>query len=205
MFYEIILNRNSKFVSNIWKAIFKYLNIKLLITIVYHAQINEQLKKINQIIEIALCFLITKNFDVNWNQTLFALQFNFNNNINATIEHILNKITLEFKFKKIFTIIAIKKFATIVETKINFAKNRFIFKKKVFNATFFVNVKFKIYYDVRHTSLFIKLKNFVYLILNRDYRLLFQSNKKFSQQKCDLFLIKKKIDRLTYKFELLFI
>ena len=104
---------------------------------------------------------------------MFVLQFNFNNNINATNKHILNEITFEFKFKKFFIVIAIKKFATIVETKINFAKNRFIFKKKVFDATFFVNVKFKIYYDVRHTFLFIKSKNFVYLILNRDYRLLF--------------------------------
>ena len=103
---------------------------------------------------------------------MFILQFNFNNNINATIEHILNEITFEFKFKNFFTIIAIKKFATIVKAKINFAKNRFIFKKKVFDVTFFVNVKFKIYYDVRYTFLLIKSKNFVYLILNCDYRLL---------------------------------
>ena len=104
---------------------------------------------------------------------MFALQFNFNNNINATIKHVLNEIIFEFKFKKVFTIIAIKKFATIVETKINFTKNRFIFKKKTFDVTFFVNVKFKIYYDVYYTFLLIKSKNFVYLILNRDYRLLF--------------------------------
>ena len=105
---------------------------------------------------------------------------------NVIIEHASNEIVLKFKFRKILTIIASKKFIAIIDVKKKFANNKFIFRKKIVDVTFFVNAKIKIYYDVRHISFLIK-KNYAFLKLNHDYRLSTYFNRKFSQQKCDFF------------------
>ena len=116
----------------------------------------------------------------------FVLQLFFNNVVNVIIEHASNEIVLKFKFRKILTIIVSKKFIAIIDVKKKFANNKFIFRKKIVDVTFFVNAKIKIYYDVRHTSLLIK-KNYAFLKLNYDYRLSIHFNRKLSQQKCDFF------------------
>ena len=88
----------------------------------------------------------------------FVLQLFFNNVINAIIDYVSNEIVFEFKSREILTIIVIKKFTTIINVKKKFANNKFIFRKKIVDVTFFVNAKIKIYYDVRHTSLLLKKK-----------------------------------------------
>ena len=117
---------------------------------------------------------------------LFALQLFFNNAVNVIIEHAPNEVALKFKFRKILTVIASKEFIAIIDVKKNFANDKFVFRKKIVDATFFVNAKIKIYYDVRHISFLIK-KNYAFLKLNYDYRLSTHFNRKFSQQKCDFF------------------
>ena len=122
---------------------------------------------------------------------LFILQLFFNNIVNAIINYVLNEIVFEFKLREILTIIVFKKFTTIINVKKKFANNKFIFRKKIVDVTFFVNAKIKIYYNVKHTSLLIK-KNFAFLKLNYDYQLSTHFNRKLLQQKCNFFLIKKK-------------
>ena len=95
----------------------------------------------------------------------FVLQLFFNNIINAIIDHVLNEIVFKFKLREILTIIVIKKFTTIIDVKKKFANNKFIFRKKIVDVTFFVNAKIKIYYNVKHTSFLIK-KNYMFLKLN---------------------------------------
>ena len=134
----------------------------------------------------------------------FVLQLFFNNVINVIINYVSNEIVFKFKSREMLTIIVIKKFTTIIDVKKKFANDKFIFRKKIVDVTFFVNAKIKIYYDVKHTSLLIK-KNYAFLKLNYDYRLSTHFNRKLFQQRCDFFLIKKRIKRLTYKLKLLFV
>ena len=65
------------------------------------------------------------------------------------------------------TIIVIKKFTTIIDVKKKFVNNKFIFRKKIVDVTFFVNAKVKIYYNVKHTSFLIKKKLCVFKIESR--------------------------------------
>ena len=148
--------------------------------IAYHAQTDDQFKKTNQTVEIALRFLITKNSDFEWSKMLSALQLSLNNVINAIIDHVSNEIAFEFKSREILTIIVIKRFTAIVDVKKKFANDRFIFRKKAVDATSFVNAKIKIYYDVKHTPLLMKKKNYAFLKLNHDYRLSAHLNRKLS-------------------------
>ena len=101
--HVIIFDKNSKFVSNFWQAMFRLLNIKLLIITTYHSQINEQSKRTNQIIEIVLRYLISKNFDIDWVTTIFSLQFDFNNVSSVFIDQILNQLKFDFLFRDFIT------------------------------------------------------------------------------------------------------
>ena len=92
----IIFDKNSKFVSNFWQIIFKSFDIKILITIVYHSQANEQFERINQTIKIVLRYLISKNFDVNWVIVVSSLQFDFNNASNVFTNQISNQLKFDF-------------------------------------------------------------------------------------------------------------
>lgn len=66
-------------------------------------------------------------------------------------------------------------------------------KQKTTNVMLFNNVKTKLYYNKHHKLLLFK-KNKIYFKLYKDYKLFENFNKKFSNQRCDLFLIKRQID-----------
>ena len=72
-------DRDFKFINDFWKIIFFKLNILILIFTIYYSQIDNQSKRINQIIEIILRFhfiIISKN---DWINILFYLQAESNN------------------------------------------------------------------------------------------------------------------------------
>ena len=210
IFANLISNRDFKFCFDFWRTIFDRLNIKLLMNIAYHSQINNLSKRINQTMKIALRFLVVENFDVNWITTLSTLQFRLNNNINAIIDKIFNEIIFDFLSREV--IIAIinvsidlkKSFTiTLIDFK-SFERDRFVFWKKISNVIFFAIVKIKITYDFRHQILKFNFDDQVYLRLHRDYFLLNKHNFKLSNQRIDSFLIKRRVERLVYEFDLSF-
>ena len=133
--------------------------------------------------KIALRFLITKNSNVDWVFALSTLQFRLNNNINVIIEKSLNELITKIKSKKIIiVVIEIEKKISIVivESTDIFAKNRFVFQKKVADTTSFVVVKVKLMYNARHQSLKLNLDDEIYLRLHYDYSLSSKFNVKLS-------------------------
>ena len=81
----------------------------------------------------------------------------------------------DFKVKK--TLNLLHHDQSIVE---NIFNKRLKFRLKIADVTFFVNVKVKLYYDVRHVPLKLKTNNHAYLRLNYEYQLSERSNKKIS-------------------------
>ena len=61
--------------SDFWKTTFKKLKTSILISIIYHSQTNEQFKRINQTIEIALRFLLSSIEDSLWLSLLLSSHF----------------------------------------------------------------------------------------------------------------------------------
>lgn len=55
---ELIIDKDPKFLSKFWKALFTKLGVKLLYSIAYHPQTDGSSKRTNQIVEIALRFFI---------------------------------------------------------------------------------------------------------------------------------------------------
>jgi hypothetical protein len=133
------------------------------------------------------------------------IQTSMNNSSNVFIELFSNELIYEFKVKDIFfALFTSENFRNISISKILqiLEKIRLRNRQKAVDAVFFVNVKVKIFHDKRHKSLFLKSEEKVFFRLHKDYNLFEIINKKLSQQKCDSFIIKRRVDRLAYKLNL---
>jgi hypothetical protein len=201
---EIISNRDSKFISDFWKILFSKLDIKLLMFTAYHSQIDEQSKRTNQIVEIALRFFLTEISNANWISAISLIQASLNNSLNAAIELSSNEITYEFKIRDILFFLITEIIENTPRFKILKLLNqtRLRNRQEATNVVSFANVKVKIIHDKRHRSLFLNSKKKVFLRLHKEYNLSEIINKKLSQQKCDSFTVKRRVERLTYELEL---
>lgn len=101
------------------------------------------------------------------------MQEQLNNSLNVVIKILPNKIIYDFKIKK-----ALLLFHNNNLVRDDIVNKRLEYRTKIANATTFANAKTKIYYDVRHTLLMLKLDDRAYLRLNYDYHLLDKLSKK---------------------------
>ena len=145
--------------------------------------------------KIVIRFLITNYLNLNFVLALLFLQTQLNNFVNVVIDFSFNEIIYDFKVRKVFTTL-------FVEQTIDLLTQRLEYQQKVIEVIVFVNVKTKIYYNVRYTLLLLNINDYAYLRLNYNYRLLSKLNKKLFQQRYELFLIKKRVSKLTYEFNL---
>jgi hypothetical protein len=96
LFKAIISNRDSKFLIELWIIIFDRSSVKLLYSTVYHSQSDEQSKRSNQIMKIALRFhLFILNNSKKWSSCLSIIQSHMNNFI-ISLDKTLNEIVYEF-------------------------------------------------------------------------------------------------------------
>ena len=116
--------------------------------------------------------------------TLLSLQIQFNNLINVVTNLVFNKINYNFKIREILSNLTKQKITTL-------STQRLKYKQETKNVLIFVNVKVKIYYNVRHISLLLKLNDYVYLRLHHEYQLSKRFKKKVFQSRCNSFLIKR--------------
>ena len=196
LFYAMISDQNSRFMSNFWQAIFARLRTKFLTNTVFHSSINDDSKRTNQTIEIAFRYLITIYSNINWIIFLSTLQIYLNNALNAVIELSLNEMIYEFKTREIVFNLVENAFVS------DFVDRRDEYRKKTVDVDDFVNAKTKIYHNARHQPLMFKSKNKAYLRLHQKYTLSNHFNRKMFNQRCDSFLVKRRVERLIYELDL---
>ena len=194
-FSVILFDRDRKFLFELWTTIFRYLDVKLLYSIVYHSQIDDQSEIINQIVEIALRYLIVtlNNFD-KWSFTLSRLQVELNNVSSITIDKSTNDIIYDFTFDQSLNLINLN--ASII--------NQHIVRAKVVDVIFFVIMSQKRHYDRRHQSTFLVVDEWALLRLHKKYNIsiIVDIIKKYDLQYVDSFKMLERIDRLVYKLEI---
>jgi hypothetical protein len=61
----VISDRDRRFLSDLWRAMFDKISVKFLTSIAWHPQIDGQLERTNQTVEIALQYFCTANLDSN--------------------------------------------------------------------------------------------------------------------------------------------
>ena len=96
-----------------------------------------------------------------------------------------------------------KTFSSLTEPKTSdLPAQRLKYRQKAIDVSAFVNVKAKIYYNLRHMPLLLNAGDQTYLKFYHVYELPGRFAKKKSQQRCGSFKIVKRIKRLVYKLEL---
>lgn len=130
----------------------------------------------------------------------------FNNLSNSSIERFSNKVYYRFKIKKVIQIaIAIdKNLDKKAKKQLNYLETTwFRYCQKVVDAILYVSLLSKIRYDSMYVSLLLESSEKIFLRLYWSYTLLDRHNNKLNNQRIDLFLIKRRINRLIYKLDLL--
>jgi hypothetical protein len=191
---EIISDKNAKFRFDLWKFLFKVVETDLLISIVYHSQIDDQSERTNQTIEIALRYLLTSNSNLFWHETLSTLQQTFMNTMTFT-KHISNQILYETNTRWQMTLLN----EEFIEYQQLF---REIARKNVVDVIDFANARFKVIYDVKHQSFVFNIEDKAYLRLHHEYFLLEKDNSKLSNQRSDSYIILRKINNMTFQLNL---
>ena len=165
----IIFDRDRKFMFDFWMTMFRILSVRLLFFTTYHSQTNDQSKRINQTLKIALRFVISllNNF-ANWFDLMLKLQRVFNNNV-VNINHTFNEIVYDFistqsnliflqQFAKLIVVVDLRVAQRIVRTKIN-------------DVITLSQMYFKLKYDRKHQSLYMRVDDWTFLRLHKRYKI----------------------------------
>ena len=153
----------------------------------------------NQIIKIVLHYYFTANSDKDFVNILLYLQDHLNNFWNASINYASNELLYKFCINDILDALSLIDFLFEDYTCLHQ-----IYWEKAEQIITFVNVIFKLYYNMNHQFITIKSDSMIYLRLFHSYIILNLMNQKLSNQCVESFCIFKWIDHLAYQFKLLF-
>lgn len=101
-----ISDRDSKFMSELWQAIFRKLGTDILVSTAYHPQTDSQSERTNQSVEIALRYFVTANRGEDCTQVLPYLQGSFNNSKNQSTNVLPNEILYGFNVRDTLRLLA---------------------------------------------------------------------------------------------------
>ena len=95
LFSSIVSDRDSQFILTMWKSLCKWLRITASLFTVYHSDINDQLKQVNQDVECELRIYCNYMQD-DWIKWIFMMKFSDNLNIFLITSMILFYFNKEF-------------------------------------------------------------------------------------------------------------
>ena len=207
----ILSDRDSKFVTDMWKAIFKQLKVKSLLSTAYHSQTDESSEITNQTVKITLQYFLATILNINsWFTVLSYIQTALNNSIKylSTVKT-STEILFSFQIREALNLLQINRNSTVKKSlKIN-ASNTITPMFKYWSSLInikdiitFAVIQMKKYYDNRHKSKFFNIEDMINLQLHHRYTILSIQNKKIEQQFIDSFRVKKRIEHLVYRLKL---
>ncbi len=183
--------------SDFWPTLFAKLNISMFYSTVYHSQTNDVNERTNQILKIALRYCIQELHDsIRWIIALWKFQSVFNNTRFVITEKISNELLYEITSNLSLDISSSNK---IVD-------NHTQLRKKAQNVIDWIQMINKLHYDRLHSSLFLKMNEWVLLRFHHEYFISKFKNiiKKIFTQYVELFKIVQRIERLVYRLNVLF-
>lgn len=104
---ELITNRNPKFLSEFWMALFTKLEVKLLYSTAYHPQTDGSSERTNQTVEITLRFFVHGLLNPSvWPEILPRIQSLLNNTSSSTTGKTPNEIAYGFSTRRPLDLLA---------------------------------------------------------------------------------------------------
>ena len=192
----IISDRDRKFVSEVWTAIFKKKGVELLYSTAYHPQTDGQSERTNQTFEIALRhYLAAMEQPSSWPTILPTMQAILNNSKSKSTGFSPNEVLYGRKVDEPIDHLT-PAHQPIEEPT---APTRISPQ----DAIDFANINAKRHYDRRHTAMFMKVGDYANLRLHRGYILpAMKKNPKLSQQFIGPFKILRRVGRLAYELDI---
>lgn len=192
-----ISDRDSKFMSDFWQALFQRLGVEILASTAYHPQTDGQSERTNQTVEIALRYFITANPGVDWTLVLPYLQGSLNNSKNQSTGLSPNEILYGFNVRDTLGMLS---HADLPPE--DFSRLRQMKREQAEDALAFANILAKSYYDSSHKPINIPKGSMMYLRLHHGYKIPGLTNHKLHNQRVGPFKVLEKIGKLAYLLEL---
>ena len=193
----IISDRDPKFLSDLWKAIFESLGTELLVSTAYHPQTDGQSERTNQTFEIALRFHIACNPEVPWDKFAVQLRSTLNNSTNTSIGKSPNEITYGMKLNDGLDVsnVGAKDQTDVIDTR---NRNR----QEAADALAFAAFDAKTRYDGKHKAMVMEVGDKAFIKLHHGYHLPGLENAKLSNQRTGPFTVLARYGKLAYELEL---
>ena len=188
----IISDRDSKFMSAFWQAIFTKLGTTLAASTAWHPQTDGQSERTNQTVEIALRFHLTTGTD-DWVSILPFLQACLNNSVTST-GFAPNELAYGFRVRDTLGMLS-----DLPAEDLN--KLRLVKREEADDAIAFAKAMAKTRYDSTHKAINLREGSLVYLRLHHGYSIP-GVNPKLSNQRVGPFKIVKKVGNLAYRLDL---
>lgn len=192
----IISDRDSKFMSDFWKAVFGKLGVTMLTSTAYHPQTDGQSERTNQTIEIALRFHLTAHPDDEWVDVVPFLQGENNNVAQATTGFAPNELAYGFKVNDTLGVL------TADLPPEDYQELRQMKRDNAEAAMAFAGALSKARYDAKHQALQINVGDKVYLRLHQGYTIPGLANPKLSEQRVGPFKVLEKVGDLAFRLQL---
>lgn len=196
--YGIISDRDAKFMSSFWRALFQKLGTDLLTSTAYHPQTDGQSKRTNQTVEIAIRYYVTShsNIDaVDWTLVLPYLQGYLNNSKNQATGVSPNEILYGFNVRDTLSMLS----DLPAE---DFTKLRQLKRDQAEESIAFANAFTKARYDNKHQPVALAVGDRAYLRLGDDYNIPGLTNPKLHHQRIGPFKVLERVGPLAYRLQL---
>ena len=193
---QIISDRDRKFLSELWKALFTKLGVKLLYSTAYHPQTDGSSERTNQTVEIAIRFWMSTLDDVTaWPLTIPAIQSGYNNAISAPLGKSPNEVAAGFSLNQPLDLGAHEKELL--------PKDRHIARLEAADAIAFAQTNSKYHYDRRHHPQFFREGDYALIRLHHGYNVpaTVLTGRKYGLQYVGPFRVLARIGRLAYHLE----
>lgn len=155
----LLSDRDPKFLSDLWKAIFEKLDVKLLYSTAYHPQTDGTTERMNQTAEIGLRFYLHTLLKPSaWPSVLPRLQALLNNSQSSATTKAPNEISYGFALNKPIDLLSSSLLPNQVQARIEAA-----------DAISFAQVYQKFHYDRRHQPMYFRVGDKVLLRLHKGY------------------------------------
>ena len=187
----ILSDRDRKFLSEFWTAIFDKLGVSLLYSTAYHPQTDGLSERTNQTAEIALRFYVHGlDKPSSWPEVLPRLQA-FLNNSSAT-GPTPNEVAYGFTPNKPLDLIAMSS-----------TPNKFIARTTAADAIAFAQMSNKFHYDRKHQPMFLRVGDWALLRLHKGYSIpaTLGITTKLAQQYVGPFEVIERVGRLAYRLK----
>lgn len=185
----IINDRDRKFLSELWTALFKLMGVELLYSTAYHPQTDGASERTNQTAEIALQYYVhALEKPSMWPTVLPQLQATLNSS--GSSGNIPNEVAYGFTPNRPLDLLKLPPNVDHVKARVT-AKD----------AIDFAQMTDKFHYDCRHQPMFLKVGNWALLRLYRGYKIpaTMKITKKLTQQYVGPFKVLARVGRLAYR------